>query len=245
MTTPTSPSALPTAPAQANGQPFAPAWIESVADTSSRMAPYQLIADQLRREIAAGSFAPGSRLPSGRELQQRLGVSSGTVRSAVRLLKHEGLVYSVQGRGNYVRRDQASAPRTATMPSDPIGSFSPSQQIASELRQQITTGRLAQGSKLPSYRELEQRYAVASMTARSALRVLRAEGLVHTVCGRGTYVTRNTPLSPAPVGEETTGGGARHTASTITDAALDELYDQLADLQRRVAAYERGMEATA
>ncbi|MFJ3922355.1 MULTISPECIES: GntR family transcriptional regulator [unclassified Streptomyces] len=74
-----------------------------------RRPPYQHAADELRREIKAGRFKPGEQLPSYRELQDRFGIASMTARSAVNVLRDEGLVYTVQGRGSFV----ADAPELA------------------------------------------------------------------------------------------------------------------------------------
>ncbi|MGW2404393.1 GntR family transcriptional regulator [Streptomyces sp. NPDC001739] len=65
--------------------------------------PYVQAAEVLRREITTGRLKPGDKLPSARALQDRYGIASGTVQNALRLLKSEGLIYSVQGRGSFVR----------------------------------------------------------------------------------------------------------------------------------------------
>lgn len=77
-------------------------------------------------------------------------------------------------------------------PNDPR---SPYLQVAEVLRQEIEAGKY-QDERLPSYRELEERFGVANMTARSALRVLREENVIYTVPGRGSFVTR--PLRRRP-----------------------------------------------
>ncbi|MFF7648712.1 SCO5717 family growth-regulating ATPase [Streptomyces sp. NPDC007983] len=64
--------------------------------------PYLLAADRLRAEITSGRLKPGDRLPSSRELRETLGIANATVHSALRVLREEGLIYSVHGRGNYV-----------------------------------------------------------------------------------------------------------------------------------------------
>ncbi|WP_052069890.1 GntR family transcriptional regulator [Streptacidiphilus albus] len=65
--------------------------------------PYKRIADRLRREILTGTHHPGDQLPSASTLVLRFGVAPMTVRSAMRELRDEGLIYSVQGRGTFVR----------------------------------------------------------------------------------------------------------------------------------------------
>ncbi|GAA2829414.1 hypothetical protein GCM10010441_62380 [Kitasatospora paracochleata] len=52
----------------------------------------------------------------------------------------------------------------------------PYRQIADELRQQILSGRLAPGDRVPSENELAAQHGVAGETARAALGVLAAEG---------------------------------------------------------------------
>ncbi|MFD8331937.1 GntR family transcriptional regulator [Streptomyces solisilvae] len=64
--------------------------------------PYLLAADRLRAEITSGRLKPGDRLPSSRELREQLGIANATVHAALRVLRDEGLIYSVHGRGNYV-----------------------------------------------------------------------------------------------------------------------------------------------
>jgi DNA-binding GntR family transcriptional regulator len=59
---------------------------------------YRLIAD----EIASGNLGPGDRLPSERDLTERLGVSRATVRRALGELAEDGLVEASAGRGSFV-----------------------------------------------------------------------------------------------------------------------------------------------
>ncbi len=63
---------------------------------------YLLIADELRRRIAAGEIAPGRLLPSESELAADHRASRVTVRKALAQLKREGTVDSRQGFGWYV-----------------------------------------------------------------------------------------------------------------------------------------------
>ncbi|MET8702230.1 winged helix-turn-helix domain-containing protein [Kitasatospora sp. NPDC004723] len=82
---------------------------------------------------------------------------------------------------------------------DPRGAKPPFRQVAAILAAEIKTGALAPGSAVPSEKALSDRFGVARDTVRSALRVLREEGLVHTVPSRGTYVTTS---AEAPDGEQ-------------------------------------------
>jgi DNA-binding GntR family transcriptional regulator len=61
-------------------------------------------------------------------------------------------------------------------------------EIAAEIREQIRSGRLAPGDKLKTVRSLAADYSVAQGTVGAAMEVLRAEGLVDTVQGKGSVV---------------------------------------------------------
>ncbi|MFE2145860.1 TetR/AcrR family transcriptional regulator C-terminal domain-containing protein [Streptomyces sp. NPDC059456] len=61
-------------------------------------------------------------------------------------------------------------------------------QIVGELRRRIETGELAPGDRVPSTREITQRWGVAMATATKVLTELRREGLVRAVPGVGTVV---------------------------------------------------------
>jgi GntR family transcriptional regulator len=73
-----------------------------MADWSGQPA-YMQVADTLRAEIRGGRIPPGGQLPSYEALMRKYGVSITVVRSAVRELKTEGLVFTHQGKGAFVR----------------------------------------------------------------------------------------------------------------------------------------------
>ena len=68
----------------------------------ARELRYLLIADELRRQIAAGEIAAGRLLPSEAELAAHHQASRVTVRKALAQLKMDGIVDSRQGFGSYV-----------------------------------------------------------------------------------------------------------------------------------------------
>ncbi|MEF2529212.1 MULTISPECIES: GntR family transcriptional regulator [Streptomyces] len=177
--------------------------------------PYVQAAEVLRAAIRDGELRPGERLPSARELQRRFGVASSTVQNALRLLKDDGLIYSVMGRGSYVRSpeteaDQETESEVEASASDPayagLGDLQrgwqvaqtddprpPYVQTADALRKQIQDGQLPPGAKLPSARELQEQFGIANSTAQNALRLLKDEGLIYSVQGRGVFVRRPSP----------------------------------------------------
>lgn len=62
-----------------------------------RRQPYVRIADDLRRDIAAGRYPVGETLPPARELAEHYGVAGMTVTNAIAVLREEGLVTTRQG----------------------------------------------------------------------------------------------------------------------------------------------------
>lgn len=71
---------------------------------------------------------------------------------------------------------------------DHFGSTPAYLQLAAILREMIVSGKIGQNQPLPSIKSLAQEYEVAKGTTEKALGVLREEGLVRTVPGRGIYV---------------------------------------------------------
>lgn len=65
---------------------------------------YQQLAQILRGRIADGTYPAGGKIPSLLVLQGEFGLSSMTVRRAVRELAGEGLLRVVPGRGTFVTR---------------------------------------------------------------------------------------------------------------------------------------------
>jgi DNA-binding GntR family transcriptional regulator len=67
---------------------------------------YQQLADLLRARIADGSYPAGTWLPRTRELASEHQLAGGTVQKALAVLRAEGLIQTVPGRGNVVRGRQ-------------------------------------------------------------------------------------------------------------------------------------------
>lgn len=65
------------------------------------------------------------------------------------------------------------------------------EKVANDLRAQISSGRLAPASVLPSEGELAKVYEVSLVTVRRAIAQLRSEGLVQTIKGQRAFVRRS------------------------------------------------------
>lgn len=73
-----------------------------MVDPFAPVPAYIQLADALAERIKSGSLRKLMPIPSETSLQQEYGVSRGTARHAVALLRERGLVFTVQGRGTYV-----------------------------------------------------------------------------------------------------------------------------------------------
>jgi DNA-binding GntR family transcriptional regulator len=63
-------------------------------------------------------------------------------------------------------------------------------QIASDLEQQIGSGKFVPDEQLPNEKALAQQYGVSLVTVRSAMRVLFDKGLIVRYAGKGTFVAK-------------------------------------------------------
>lgn len=71
------------------------------------------IADDLRKQVASGKYAPGDKLPPVREMASRYGVVTGTVRDALDILRRECVLQTRSTRGTYVLDPEAAKAETA------------------------------------------------------------------------------------------------------------------------------------
>lgn len=78
-------------------------------DRSSFEPPYVQVARGVRERIVSGEYGPGDRLPSEAELCAVYGVSRMTARRAVKLLSQDGVVFTENGRGTFVKAPELGA----------------------------------------------------------------------------------------------------------------------------------------
>ncbi|HQD05808.1 MAG TPA: FadR/GntR family transcriptional regulator, partial [Bacillota bacterium] len=72
------------------------------------------------------------------------------------------------------------------------------EQVAKRLQEAIVKGRYKVGEKLPSERNLAERFGVNRLAVREALRTLETRGMVKTYPGEGTFVTNSTVTPVLP-----------------------------------------------
>lgn len=225
--------------------------------------PYRQAAEALRTAIVEGELPPGAKLPSARRLQSDFGISSSTVQNALRELKREGLVYSVVGRGSYVREHPAAQASPSSSGHEALAAALaraggetvvaddprlPYVQVADILRSEIQAGRLGPGGRLPSARELQGRFGIANSTAQNAIRVLKTEGLVYAVKGKGAFVRTSSVASRPPGGPQPSpaSAGTAPGACALPDgelalaleAAEQRLARTFAEYQAAIVGYQ-------
>jgi GntR family transcriptional regulator len=71
---------------------------------SGPLPRYYQLREIIRERIVSGDWAPGSLIPSEREMCERYGISRMTARQSITDLVNEGLLYREQGKGTYVGR---------------------------------------------------------------------------------------------------------------------------------------------
>ncbi|WP_113700002.1 GntR family transcriptional regulator [Nonomuraea lactucae] len=133
---------------------------------------------------------------------------------------------------------------------DPQGDTHLYMQISEIIRSRIVSG-LPPGSPVPSEAELQKEFGVARTTARKAIRILRDQGLVHTVRGEGTFVgfPDAAPRSPRKVphyqhiageiSEQIRAGELRPRRPIPGETALTQRYEVARETVRRAMALLR------
>lgn len=116
------------------------------------------ISESLRQKIESGKIAEG--LPSEAELMSTYGVGRSTVGRALKALKADGLIESIQGSGWYV---------TGTGDRRPL---------VERLMDLLRAGETKVGDPFPSENELCERFGVSRTAVRSAIAQMEGRGLI-------------------------------------------------------------------
>ncbi len=73
------------------------------------------------------------------------------------------------------------------------------EEIIAQIRDELADGRLKPGDRLPSERELAERFQVSRASVREAIRALESMGLVTIKTGDGTYVATGSEVLLSPL----------------------------------------------
>ena len=74
-------------------------------DKLSRTPIYEQLIAQFEYGILSGEIAPDGKLPSVRELSQKLTINPNTLQRAYAEIERRGLCYTVPGSGRYLTKD--------------------------------------------------------------------------------------------------------------------------------------------
>lgn len=105
-------------------------------------------------------------------------------------------------------------------------------QIYNEYIDQIHTGLLPPGTKLPSESELAEAYGTSRETVRKALNLLFQEGYIHKIKGRGSFVLDVTRMDFPVTGlisfKEMSATLGPHSCTHVTETVLEQAGSALA-----------------
>jgi GntR family phosphonate transport system transcriptional regulator len=82
----------------------------TMTDAASGVTLWRRVADAIEREIGAGTYPAGARLPGEVEIAENFRVNRHTVRRALAALAERGLVRAERGSGTYVEAPRLSYP---------------------------------------------------------------------------------------------------------------------------------------
>lgn len=78
-------------------------------DYNDKRPIYEQIVDRFQTLILNGALEPDEKIPSVRSLAVELSINPNTIQRAYRELEQNGYIYTVKGRGNFVRANQSLA----------------------------------------------------------------------------------------------------------------------------------------
>jgi len=79
-----------------------------IVRNTSQTPIYQQLYDQISHQIIQGDIKPDESLPSIRTIAKELRVSIITIKKTWELLEHNGFIYTVPGKGSYVKMNTKS-----------------------------------------------------------------------------------------------------------------------------------------
>ena len=111
------------------------------------------------------------------------------------------------------------------MASDAIEVTTKAAQLREILREQLLSGRFAQGDRIASESELAQQYGISHITVRDALSALTEDGLIHRIQGRGTFVADVAEVKAALSAQE----AQKHTFGLVLTRLQNPFYAELTE----------------
>lgn len=181
------------------------------------MYKYRKIYSEIKKNILTNHYRAGTLLPTQEYFSEKYNVSRITLKRALELLENEGLIYSKQGSGTYVRK-QIENPSEEMLPLDlPIGT------TFSHRDQKIKSKILHFSARLPTEKEQANLFIESNSPVYEYKRVRIVNDKIysfeHTVM----------PVSIAPLNEEI-------LSSSVYGYLGEEIQIQLTDARRIIYA---------
>jgi GntR family transcriptional regulator len=159
--------------------------VSQLIDRESPTPAYEQVGRLILQDITTETLRPGDRLPSERELCQRIGVSRVTLRRGLKALADQGILESTAGRGWYV-----PSKHVTEMPGGPISftalasasGFSASSKVISKVVRSATLDEselllIPPGSDILELERLRLVDGLALAIAVSRVPLVRAPGI--------------------------------------------------------------------
>ena len=136
-----------------------------MVEVDQKEPPYARIAAEVRHRIETGELAPGSRVPSTREITARWGVAMATATKALATLRDQGLVRAIPGVGTVVVESASAAPgrRPARAPGARVAG-GPAREISARIVAAAIEVADAEGLAGVSMRRVATEIGVATMS---------------------------------------------------------------------------------
>ena len=116
-------------------------------------------------------------------------------------------------------------------------------QIADWIVSDVVAGNLTPGERLPSARDLMDRFGVSNQTAQNAVKLLQSEGLARGVPGRGTFLVKDIDID-ALTAVDSDSPGPPSAAYVALSQRLDAIVDQLDRVHQRLDDLESSQPTT-
>ena len=82
-----------------------------IVDLKSRIPIYEQLKQSTLNMILHGILKEDDPMPSVRSLARQLGINPNTIQKSYQQMESEGIIYSLSGRGSFVKSNQPSSPQ--------------------------------------------------------------------------------------------------------------------------------------
>ncbi|MFB1048087.1 GntR family transcriptional regulator [Streptomyces chrestomyceticus] len=167
--------------------------VATVMEFDPTRPKWMQVAEVVRQRIASGVY-PLHHLISEVKLEREFAAARVTVRKVTAALRAEGLIVTTPGMGSFVAVEMPATGGLAGSGGRTMLDFDPMRprwhQVVDVIRERISDGTYPPGERVPSVLQLQEEFGIANVTAHKVHRGLRAEALINTEAGLGSFVSR-------------------------------------------------------